>query len=302
MTGRGRNARTILIATLLAGLVGAGAGPRPAWGDRRGGPRVTIYYGFHHPSPWGFWGWGWGWGWPYGPSPSLYGRTGWSSHWTGVKTDIEPEEAAVYLDGRLIGTADDFDGYPDLLYLARGQYRVEFRLEGYESYEVEIDAGSGRFFRLDRHLKKIPGASRRGTHESSEPPGGIVRYFIKQGGRAVPFSPVREIPPDEKAGTPAPPASGREAGPTVSPAPAAEPSSAPREARIVFDVSPDDAAIYVDDRFAGIGRELNALKEGLSVAAGEHRITISRPGYSPATLVVQAPAGGRVQARVDLKR
>ena len=38
-----------------------------------------------------------------------------------VKTDVSPEEAQVFLDGKYIGTADDFDGMPDYLYLGAGE-------------------------------------------------------------------------------------------------------------------------------------------------------------------------------------
>ena len=38
---------------------------------------------------------------------------------------FDPEEALLYLDGRFIGSADDFDGHPDYLYLEPGVYELE---------------------------------------------------------------------------------------------------------------------------------------------------------------------------------
>ncbi|MFN3414282.1 MAG: hypothetical protein ACK42L_09510, partial [Thermoanaerobaculum sp.] len=74
-----------------------------------------------------------------------------------VDTDVSPEHARVFLDGQLIGTADDFDGNPDYLYLRPGRYTLEFSLPGYETRGVQIDAEPGRFFPLDFELARKPG-------------------------------------------------------------------------------------------------------------------------------------------------
>ncbi|HET9794544.1 MAG TPA: PEGA domain-containing protein, partial [Thermoanaerobaculia bacterium] len=84
--------------------------------------------------------------------------------------------------------------------------------------------------------------------------------------------------------------------------PEASPAPSGAEARIVFDVSPPDAAIYVDDRFAGSARELDALPEGLAVSAGEHRVVVTCPGYREATTRVQV-SGTRIgRAAISLQR
>jgi hypothetical protein len=309
------------------------------------------YYGFGYPRfGWGYYGdWGWGWGWGFGPwypygywgnygYPYGYGygyRQGYAaSRYAAVKTDVEPDEAALYLDGKLIGTADDFDGYPDTLYLGPGHYRLEFRLDGYESYTTDVDASPGRFFRIDHRLKKIPGAKHYGTYEPARPEGGIVRYFEKRrragedetpgsswrdrrrGDRQeaivvpdVPSGPDEAAPPDDDWDEGPPPASDEDRPSSGQPVttqpvrPEAEPSAVPSgDARIVFEVSPPDAAVYVDDHFAGSARELGGLSEGLSVPAGEHRITVTCPGYREATLRVSASASAQGRVKLSLKR
>lgn len=70
-----------------------------------------------------------------------------------IKTDIEPDEARVYLDGRYIGTADDYDGWPRKLCVAAGTHRLTFRLRGYAPYSVVIHAAPGRVVDLDYWLK-----------------------------------------------------------------------------------------------------------------------------------------------------
>src|SRR5579864_3086258 len=90
---------------------------------------------------WGPWDW-WLWGCPY--DPGCYGppyvadgggeqgyREDDQDDWGMVDTEIWPDKARVYLEGRYIGSAEDFDGSQDFLYLRPGDYTLEFRLEGY---------------------------------------------------------------------------------------------------------------------------------------------------------------------------
>jgi len=322
---------------------GSGGGSHHDGGHHSGGGGHRWGWGGGFYGPW--WAWGGYYGYPYGYDGYYgYGRPyarygygygyGGASRFEAVKTDVEPDEAALYLDGKLIGTADDFDGYPDMLYLGRGHYRLEFRLEGYETLATEVDASPGREVKIDNHLRKIPGAKHYGTYEPAEPTGPIVRYFEKRrssqrrgdatwrdrdsrsvrppdpgdrgtdvdeeivdGGMAPDDdrdgADVRDddAEPMDESAVPAPPARGLPEAPEAS-----------AEARSVFDVSPPDAAIYVDDRFAGSARELNGLTGGLAVPAGEHRITVTCPGYREATLRVRSSDSENGKAHVDLKR
>jgi len=70
-----------------------------------------------------------------------------------IKTDVEPDEARVYVDGRYVGTADDFDGIPRLLHVTPGRHRVTFRLPGYAPYTVVVRARPGRVIDIDRRLR-----------------------------------------------------------------------------------------------------------------------------------------------------
>ena len=312
---------------------------------------------FHHfNGGWGFFGgrFGWGWGWGFGPwwgygypyydgYPYGYGGRYYAGYgdargrFAAVKTDVEPDEAALYLDGKLIGTADDFDGYPDMLYLGPGHYRLEFRLDGYETLTSEVDASPGRFFKIDHHLKKIPGAKHYGTYSPARPEGEIVRYFEKRGSRrsreesdwraprrenrsgamtqedepAMRGDMTDDDDDDDDDGSPAwtsPDRSDRHGEReshivTAQPAPPEPPPpAAESDARIHFDISPPDAAVYIDDRFAGSARELDGISGGLAVSPGEHRITVTCPGYREATLRVDASGTREAKARIELKR
>jgi hypothetical protein len=305
------------------------------------GGRFRGGWGFF--GPWG-WGWGWGWGpwWGYG-YPYSYGYSSYGggygaerSRYAAVKTDVEPDEAALYLDGKLIGTADDFDGYPDMLYLGRGHYRLEFRLDGYESYTSDVDAAPGRFFKIDHRLKKIPGAKHYGTYHPAHLEGGVVRYFEKRRPRSsnsesdwrnrAGSQRYEATVGDDEAASPDEVMGADEeddyAPPDARPAPESDdesdiedraltppaateplpPAVSASEARIVFNVSPPDAAVYLDGHFAGSARELDGLTGGLSVPVGEHSVTVTGPGYREATIRVQASTARSARARLELKR
>jgi hypothetical protein len=240
-----------------------------------------------------------------------------------VKTDVEPDEAALYLDGKLIGTADDFDGYPDRLYLGAGHYRLEFRLDGYETYSTEIDAAGSRSFRIDQRLRKIKGAKHYGTYEPARPEGGVMRFWVKNGSTDVGQSREDEGPPrraylrddsrgysrdysndrgdqddqgdqadadDQDDSNDAPPPEAPRMGGEVS------------DTRLSFDIEPDEAAVYIDGRFAGGARELNSMREGFSVEPGQHHVTVTCPGYRESTIEVTAGNHRGARVRLSLSR
>ena len=122
---------------------GGHSGGGHSWGGHSGGGGGSHHYGGSYRHHWGggwgyrpYWGSSWWWGWPYydtwGPRVYVYsgGHRVATSGYAAIKTDVEPDEAEVWLDGKYVGTADDFDGYPDFLYLEPGAYHLEFRLPG----------------------------------------------------------------------------------------------------------------------------------------------------------------------------
>ena len=51
-----------------------------------------------------------------------------------IRLKVNPSSAQVYVDGALVGTADDFDGFSDHLELDGGKHTIEIRAEGHETY------------------------------------------------------------------------------------------------------------------------------------------------------------------------
>jgi hypothetical protein len=206
---------------------------------------------------------------------------------TVVDTDVEPEHARVVLNGELIGTADDFDGYPDYLYLEPGHYTVELRLQGYKSETVEIDASPGRYVPIKLKLERIPGEKAAPWYDR---PKGLPIGRV--------FGPAQTAQ-QGAAGTAGPDTSLRpELNPP--PGPAAARPAAERWSALELRVSPANAAIYVDGSLVGTAQELGRLERGLAVKPGRHRIEVLAPGYASKTVEVDLQEGQRQQVVVEL--
>jgi hypothetical protein len=293
------------------------------------------------------------WGWPgyYDPfwsdwryvqfygNGGYYGGGGWrSSAWASrfgrVKTGVEPDEAEVWLNGKYIGTADDFDGFPDYLYLEPGSYKLEFRLGGYETWASDANVRRGEAVRLDHELTREKG---HGRLDSFLPPSKGVpdgRYFDKSGqptrpverrvrvtvrtsegeegpvgaDEKKPRTDVEAESRDEDDDEPADvdvdvdksPAREREVV-RETPREVAKDEPAPR-ARLRWKVTPDDAAVWVDDKYLGTADELSARPRGTLMAPGKHTVTVVRPGYESRTVTVEAEAGEAVDVVVELEK
>lgn len=308
------------LAALAAPLAAA-----PHGGHHRGGRRVIVV----RPS----WGFGFGpywydpywYGYGYGPYyRGYYGRYGYgyrpSGNWAVVDTDVSPESARVYLDGTYIGTADDFDGYPDYLYLRRGRYRLEFRLPGYEARTVEVDARPGVKIDVDNRLPKVSGAAQYGEYDTPEPRGGVRRFWGKRNNVSTEVTGEddgygddrryrdrdryddddyaeeryrdrdedrREIDVERRE-------SREEWRGDDRPADRGD-------TRIIFEIRPDDASIYLDDRFIGTAAELDS-DSGIAVAPGRHTLVVSRRGYRERRVEVDLSRGETENVEITLDR
>ncbi|HWZ85706.1 MAG TPA: PEGA domain-containing protein, partial [Thermoanaerobaculia bacterium] len=240
--------------------------------------------------------------------------------WAVVNTDVSPETTRVFLDGVFIGMTDDFDG-PDYLYLKKGDYKLEFRLDGFETKTVDVHAKAGGQIKISDKLKKVPGAPQYGSYDNPEPEGGVQRFFSKESGG--PVHPVdvqgsddqsngiqaqgqswrgngQGRPPAGDYGGPPPSEEGSDA--QMAPPPSAQgPDLAKGRARIVFRIEPPDAAVYLNDHFVGTGEELSTLSRGLQVPPGQHTITVSRPGMTTQERTVVVGPGKGETVEVSLK-
>ncbi|MFN2384730.1 MAG: PEGA domain-containing protein [Thermoanaerobaculia bacterium] len=273
----------------------------------RGGRRVIVRPSF-------YWGWGWGYPYYYG-APYYYGGYhrrpygGYPSpEWAAIDTDVSPESARVFLDGTYVGTADDFDGHPDFLYLKRGRYRIEFRLPGYEDRRIEIQARPGMKLRLDDDLRKIPGAKQYGSYDDPEGAGEIRRFWAKRRDVAESVDDEEDDGEDElevredELAAPDRPGERRDSDRWRESTPETGSEAARDTARLRVRVEPPDAVVFLDDRFIGTAGEIGTLSRGVSVSPGRHTVTVSRPGYKDRTVEVEVDEDETEEIEITLAR
>jgi hypothetical protein len=83
------------------------------------------------------------------PFPPYYGRG--FRYEASVRIQVTPKETEVYVDGFLVGRADDFDGFAQRLRVDRGEHVVEFYLKGHRSFRQLLYFQPGETYRL-RHI------------------------------------------------------------------------------------------------------------------------------------------------------
>jgi hypothetical protein len=76
------------------------------------------------------------------------------------------------------------------------------------------------------------------------------------------------------------------------------PSGALGELKI--SASPDRAAVFVDDQFAGHVSEFNGLGKAMLLTPGQHRVRIALPGYLPFQNVVDVRPSQKLKIETEL--
>ncbi len=72
-----------------------------------------------------------------------------------VRIMATPREAEVYVDGYLVGTVDDFDGWSQRLRIQPGEHEIELYLEGYRSVRQKMLFRPGETYKIRAALEKI---------------------------------------------------------------------------------------------------------------------------------------------------
>lgn len=73
-----------------------------------------------------------------------------------IKLAVNPNRAAVFVDGLLVGHVGDFDGVARSLLVAPGHRKITISLPGYESFETEVDLAANQKFQIKTDLQKAP--------------------------------------------------------------------------------------------------------------------------------------------------
>jgi hypothetical protein len=76
-----------------------------------------------------------------------------------IKMSVNPDRAAVFLDGLLVGHAGEFGGIGKSLLVAPGHRKIVISLPGYQTFTTEVDLAPNQKFDLKTDLLKEPAAA-----------------------------------------------------------------------------------------------------------------------------------------------
>ena len=274
-----RIASIILGLSLLSPLLPAVANaqgravPRPPAAPGRAEPRPPVVRGrvvfvggyfydpFFGPYPW----------WPRAQYPYAYFPM--YDNRAEVRMLVTPTQAAVYVDGFYAGIVDDFDGFFQRLPLSPGGHDIVLYLEGYRTVHQRLYLMPGSGFKLQYRMEQLSAG------ETTEPPPLAppvppppVDTFIP------PRTPPRRalLPPPQVPGTP----------------PQAE-----TFATLMLRVQPASAEVTIDgERWVSSDGERFVVE----VAAGPHRVDVSKRGYQRFSTEIQVPEGEPTSLNVSL--
>jgi hypothetical protein len=246
--------------------------------------RVGGYSGY--PGYYGGWGWGWGSGWGWG---GWWAGPGWGyttvypqpgARLGALDTDVSPERAEIWVDGRRLGLADDFDGFPDYLWLEPGTYDVVIYLPGYKTIARQYSIYAGLVIDVEDRMER----------GESTPPDQLVPQSHERRDERLRRDRERMEELDRGAGA-------------AEVAPRSDSFDARSEpGRLRLEVTPDDASVYLDGRFLGTGRELAGLRAGLLVDGGDHVLEVVRPGYLSRSVHVEVASGAEKAVEIELEK
>ena len=142
-------------------------GPFRGYGPYGYGGHYYPYYRYRYYWPgYGYSGLGLGWSWynPYWYDGYWgYDNSGYASQYTvqpsevsgGLRLEIEPETAEVYVDGSYAGIVDDFNGHSHYLNLTAGAHHIEVRASGYQTLTFDTMIQADHTISYKGHLVPI---------------------------------------------------------------------------------------------------------------------------------------------------
>ena len=303
------------VAALLAIATGAAAQGRAV---PRPGPQHVVHSGGHGPYPYyrpyyrpyygypyygyygpafgfGYGGWytgfsigfGFGYGWPgygYGypyyagypypyPYPYAYDYSG------AARLEVKPRAAEVYVDGHLVGTVDDFDGWAQRLNVAPGEHELTIYLQGHQTFRQNVLFRPGATLKVEHVMQPLP------PGQSDEPrpvPAATPRRTESRAPRDYPpddqrpegEQPPRRNPPDMVRGS-------------------------DQYGSLAVRVQPLDAEVLVD------GESWQSPEAGsltLQLSEGVHRVQVRKQGYRTYSAEVRVRPGNATSVNVSLSR
>lgn len=250
------------------------------------------YYGYY----------GYGWDAPY--SYPGYDRGSSRDDQGALDLDLSPSDTQVYLNGEYIGVVDDFDGWPQYLWLDPGTYDIVFYHDGFKTLARQVTVYRGVVVdwtdRMERGTATRPDDLDTKIHERRD---ARLRQDREMQDRADRYSGDRDGDWRDRADRnrdarrhDADDQGDDDGGNAPPPPPAAH-----HLGRLRLEVSPNDASVYLDGRFVGTAEEV-AQSGGMVVGAGDHTLSIVRPGRRSEERHFNSKAGEDTVLNIDLQR
>ena len=242
----------------------------------------------------------------YGYYPWYYGSR--SVHYepgpdTGaLDFDVTPETAEIYLDGKPIGQADDYDGFPTYLWLPKGTYDVVIYQPGYESISRQYSVYSGVIIDIEDEMR--PGEARRPEElvtQSTRRRDTRVREDRDRARDVSARDDWRDRDEDVGEDTEGETWRRQDADDDEP----WEESRGQEEAKgeltgvLYLDVNPTDSAVYVDGRFMGTAEEFGR-SVGLVLDPGEHALSVVHPAFEKVSRHLEVEPGEALRLKIDL--
>jgi hypothetical protein len=214
------------------------------------------YYGGYGGYPWGYYG-----GYPYGPY-------GYYDNSSSLRLQVTPRDAEVYVDGRLAGRVDSFDGTFQRLYVEPGGREITVYHEQFRPFTEKLYLSPREGYKIQRAMEPL------GPGEAAPP-------------RPAPVSA---------------PASPREREERMSRYPSRDRDyeRSNRFGTLSIRVQPLDAEIVID----GERWEFSGSRERLAIelSEGPHQVEIRKDGLEPYETTVNIRAGEAASINVSLTK
>ena len=258
--------------------------------------RPYFYLGYgHYPYSYGSYG--------YYNGPYRYNHSYSSDRWGSLDLDVRPEKAQVYVNGQHVGVADNYDGFPEYLWLKEGTYNIVFYAEGYETLTRKVTVLPG--IDIDFKDRLEPGNAVAPTELAAEwmnePPEAVAknreRSDQEEGwrDRARSYLNRRDVTQAQAGDRDDDQADDQRRSDGTLDA-RSEP------ARLVLNLEPADASVYLDGRFLGTAEELSRLHAGLLVDSGEHTLEVVHPSFRTERRTLEIGAGDELEVGFQLAR
>jgi PEGA domain len=273
------------------------------------GYRPFFGFGFGYYSPY-YWG---GYYAPYNPYyayPAYGYGYGYNDYGLGgVRTEVKPKEAGVYVDGGYVGTVDSFDGWWQRLQLPPGDHRLVFRAVGYAPYVVDITVIPGQDVKIKQQMQPGQDAISDKDMQLDRPNNNGNRGYGNPYQGKQPNNPYGNMPNGQEENSPnnenpygygdrnAPPPPDQGQNDLSM-----EQKQDSNRLTLALTVHPIDATIYIDENYYGTSDANQNGQVLVLLPAGTHKIEVVRPGYESYSKEIQVDPQSRNNLDIQLQK